>query len=406
MFTIEDLIEKIYEPKTKELFKDIYHLYSQEQYRATIVMLWTVVICDLIYKLQYLRDVYNDKTAIEVLADVKNKQEQNKKSPEWEIYLIKIIRERTKFIDDIEKAELENLQKQRNLCAHPIITNDNILFQPTKELTRALIRTALDTILLKTPLLAKEYIETILEDFAKRETNFYPKDEQIKIYFENRYLKHLNDLQIIKLFKFLWRCVFTPRNENENEKAHQFINLELLKHILKSYKSKCIEEIQNNSDSYTYDNTDTTANDLFNKFIIENYFLYKILSPQTKALFETESRPFPQDLPYFFITSLDFNHYMEKLNQEFKNRNNMIFRNEFGFLPMYLKKQAQDHGELNKFYTMCINWYSNSGWYDEANLLFSELIRPNYKYFSLENIIELLNGSSNNKQTYERARAY
>ena len=65
MFMIEDLIEKINESKTKELFKDVYALYSQGQYRATIVMLWTVTVCDLVYKLQYLKDLYNDSTAID-----------------------------------------------------------------------------------------------------------------------------------------------------------------------------------------------------------------------------------------------------------------------------------------------------------------------------------------------------
>ena len=77
MFTIEDLIEKINEPKSKELFRDVYATYAQGQYRATVVMLWTVVVCDLIYKLQYLRDVYNDSTAISILNEIENKQKKN-----------------------------------------------------------------------------------------------------------------------------------------------------------------------------------------------------------------------------------------------------------------------------------------------------------------------------------------
>ena len=72
MYSIEDLIEQIPEYKTKDLFNEIYSLFTQNQYRATVVMLWTVVICDLIYKLQYLENLYSDETAIKILNEIKH----------------------------------------------------------------------------------------------------------------------------------------------------------------------------------------------------------------------------------------------------------------------------------------------------------------------------------------------
>ena len=215
MFTIEDLIEKIYEPKSKELFKDIYTSYTQGQYRATIVMLWTAVICDLVYKLQYLRDIYNDQTSIKILEEIANEQKKNPKSSEWEKILIDEMNKRTQLITTIEKENLEYLQKQRNLCAHPIITNDNILFTPNKELTRSLMKIALDSVLLKAPLLSKNYIDTVLEDFERRRDDFLFWDDTFGNYFQSRYLNHLNINQILKLFKILWRIVFLPHDSRE-----------------------------------------------------------------------------------------------------------------------------------------------------------------------------------------------
>ena len=67
MYTLEELIEQIKEPKSKKLFNEIFSIYNQGIYRPVVVMLWTVVVCDIIYKLQYLKYIYNDKIAIEIL---------------------------------------------------------------------------------------------------------------------------------------------------------------------------------------------------------------------------------------------------------------------------------------------------------------------------------------------------
>ena len=404
MFTIEDLIEKIYEPKTKELFKDVYTSYTQGQYRATVVMLWTVVVCDLIYKLQYLKDVYNDSTAIDILKKIESKQEKNSKSSEWENYLIKEVNERTQLITDIEKENLEYLQKQRNLSAHPIITNENILFKPTKELTRSLIRAALDSVLLKTPLLAKEYIDIILEDFEHKGDSFFPWDDNFEKYLTNRYLKHLNLTQILNLFKLLWRIVFSPHNERE--KANSYINYQLLNYIFNNYKTSCLEFMQKSIDYYTYDSYDKTAKSAFNSFVIDNYNIYQTLSDPTKAIFESEARPFPNNLPYFFIHKVNYCDYLLDLENQFlKRKEPMISTPKFSVQIRQLKNQAEKENEIPKYIDFSISLYTNSIDFNEADLLFYEFIRPNFKKFSIKQIKQFIELASKNNQTYNRKRA-
>lgn len=403
MFTIEDLIEKIYEPKTKELFRDVYTSYTQGQYRATVVMLWTVVICDFIYKLQYLKDIYNDATAIDILEKIADKQKKNPKNPEWENFLIDTIFERTNFIDEIEKENLNYLQKQRNLCAHPIITNENILFKPTKELTRSLIRIALDSVLLKSTLLSKRYVDTILEDLEKRIDDFFPWDDNFERYCQNRYLNHLNKNQILKLFKLLWRMTFSPHNDREEQNS--FTNLQLLKFIFKKYKSQCIDYMRQDIEAYSYDKSNNKAKEYFNGFIIENYNMYSHLSEQTKALFESEIRQFPSDMPYFFISQKTFEEYLSVLNEEFNNRQEVIEKHSIWLPAINLRNQAKERGLENMLYNMFINWYASSINFNEADILFDELIKNNLKEFSLEQIIELIKLSSQNNQTYNRGKA-
>lgn len=400
MYSIEDLIEQIPEYKTKDLFNEIYSLFTQNQYRATVVMLWTVVICDLIYKLQYLENLYSDETAIKILNEIRDFQAKNPKNPDWEKILVEKIEARTELLSKIDRENLEYIQKQRNLCAHPIITEDK-LFQPSKDLTRSLIRLALESILIKSPLLVKNYINTIVDDFAKRQSDFFLDDEKAIKYFESKYLKHLNKTQTLKLFRALWKFVFKAHTLQEEQNI--YINEVLLSYLIQKHKFECIEEIKANTDFYTFDNKNKVVNPIFYYFIIKNEFLYDLFSEHTKVLIENEYQSFPKNIPCSFLSN-NFAEHIEKLKQDYDKKTEKTPRIEdIQIANLYSK--AKKYDELVKFYTLCIEWYSKSWNYDEADYYFKILINPYYKNFSLELLILLINSTSNNSQTFDRRKA-
>lgn len=400
MYSIEELIEQIPEYKTKDLSKDIYSLYTQNQYRATVVMLWTVVICDLIYKLQYLEILYSDETAINILNNIKDFQLKNPRNPEWEKTLVEEIEERTELLSKIDKENLEYLQKQRNLCAHPVITEDK-LFQPSKDSTRALIRLALESILIKSPLLIKNYIDTIVEDFSKRQEDFFLDNERAIKYFESKYLKHLNKTQILKLFKALWKFVFKAHTQQEEQNIH--INEVLLSHLIQKHKTDCIDEIKANADFYTFDNKSKVVNPIFYRFITKNNYLYNLLSEHTKTLIESEYQDFPINIPCTFLHE-SYNEHLSKIKDAFSVRDeNTLSITTFQISELF--EQAKINDELNSFFELCIDWYSNSCCYNEADNLFKVLINPYYKKFDLNLLIKLINSTSNNHQTIDRRKA-
>jgi len=47
-------------------------------------MLWSVVVCDLLFKLQHLVDLYGDGKAKGILAEIGQMQQDNERSPVWE----------------------------------------------------------------------------------------------------------------------------------------------------------------------------------------------------------------------------------------------------------------------------------------------------------------------------------
>ena len=58
----------IYSSKTRTYFKEVISSYNNENFRSSIVMLYSTVISDLIIKLQELRDTDGDKTAETILV--------------------------------------------------------------------------------------------------------------------------------------------------------------------------------------------------------------------------------------------------------------------------------------------------------------------------------------------------
>ena len=84
-------------------------------------MLYSVVICNLIYKLEELRDVYNDATSKKILLEIEGLQQANPKSPDWENKLVEMIADRTKLLEISDVENINQLQKHRHLSAHPVL---------------------------------------------------------------------------------------------------------------------------------------------------------------------------------------------------------------------------------------------------------------------------------------------
>lgn len=56
-FELTQLEEKISQKNTRMYFSEIISSYYNDNYRAAVTLLYSVVICDLVFKLQELRDI-------------------------------------------------------------------------------------------------------------------------------------------------------------------------------------------------------------------------------------------------------------------------------------------------------------------------------------------------------------
>lgn len=218
-FIFEDKLELVSNKKTKEYIEEVLSCYNNGNYRASIVVLYTTVIYDLLNKLIILRDEYNNLNAKSIIEVINKLQKEKPKNPEWEKKLIEKIFKEIKFISAVELAELENLSSQRNYAAHPIIYLDNIenelVLKPlSKETSRDLIRKAFEIVFLKDAILGIELKDMFLEDLKQHYKKV--KTNGLELFLNNKYFSKMTQEKKDSLFRVLWKFVFLLDNDECN----------------------------------------------------------------------------------------------------------------------------------------------------------------------------------------------
>ncbi|HAZ7573744.1 TPA: hypothetical protein J8J82_002093, partial [Legionella pneumophila] len=212
---MEDLVEQIYDKRSKEYFLESYSSYQNSFYRSAIVTLWNLVICDVFFKLEKLHDTYDDSVAGEILDKFIKLMKQNNPT-NWELNLLEEISSRIHLIDSIELEKFKHLQKLRHLSAHPIIEKDNIietkLFTPTMYETRAMLENVLNGLLIKPPLFTKKIFDYLTKDLSENSKHLID-DRQLIQYVESKYFKKMNSEVSFGIFKSLWKIVFSLDNQ-------------------------------------------------------------------------------------------------------------------------------------------------------------------------------------------------
>ena len=208
-FILENQMEKVVNPQTKEYLKEVVSCYRNGNYRASVVVLYTTLIFDLMQKLITLKDVYDEEDAKVIYNNIKQKQEKNPFDPSWEKDLIDKMCEVMKIISEVEKEELEHLKKERNYAAHPIINeSEELTLKPIrKETAGDLIRKAFEIVFLRDAILGRRDLNIkIVEDLK----GYYSRvgETGFKKYVYNKYLNRMTQARKNELFKFLWQSVF------------------------------------------------------------------------------------------------------------------------------------------------------------------------------------------------------
>ena len=139
ILSIEELRQKIVHPKTRLAMDEVLSCFYSNNLRSAVVMLYSTVVSDLYYKLLDLKNLYEDKGAIAIINEIEKEKKTNPKSSTWESIMPQRCLEKNKIIRTEDFLHYESLQKERNLCAHPVIDDQDDLYRPNAAYVQGLI---------------------------------------------------------------------------------------------------------------------------------------------------------------------------------------------------------------------------------------------------------------------------
>jgi len=215
-FSIESASDRIQDTRTAEYFREVRSSYENGNFRSAVVMLWAVVICDLLFKLDELKSLYGDPVATKILEEVEASQKKNPRSPAWEEELLGKVQARTSLLDLPEVTGLRQLLEHRHYSAHPVMTSGYTLYAPTRESARAHIRTALEAVLTKPSIMVRKIHDSLLEDLEARSALF-PDDEELRRFLEAKYFAKMLPPVQDATFTSLWRVAFKSQDKRAED---------------------------------------------------------------------------------------------------------------------------------------------------------------------------------------------
>jgi len=388
-FSIESSINKIQNANTKEYFKEVYQTFVNSNYRSSTVMLYSVLICDLVYKMRDLRDLYNDSKAKKILEEIEKMQSDHPNSPEWESKLVELINVRMSLLEPSDIVAIETLQKFRHLSAHPVLSNSDLLFIPNRETVQSLIRNILDGVLTNPPFFSNKIFDTMLLDLSEVKDKI-TEDEGLTSYVNSRYLKWLKETEFRKVFRSFWKIVFIA--DDMDATSNRRINNKVLKIFITHNPQLCLDIVKNEPRFFSNVNRDDCIEFMIRLLATFPDF-YSRLEEPLKLLIAAKVKTLDE---YRFIGWF--------LKPSLKDHLLSLNAKDYGDIPTYVFKFmmriCEQQGLKAELIDFIINYFGASDGFSTTLRRFNGIICEVYQDFSLEQAKHLLELSNTNNQIF------
>lgn len=397
-YSIERHIEQIVDNRSRSYFREVYTCYVSGCYRSATVMLWTVAVCDIVFKLRSLIEEYDDKVAAEILADVEGRQMKNPRGSDWELELVKQTTSRTQLLTLPEKMHLEQLQEERHLAAHPVLTNFDKLHTPTRETTLAHIRNVLDSLLIKPALVSKNIVSDFVDDISKRQ-EFFGNMNSFRRFLVARYFSRMNEVTMTQLFKALWKFVFrVPTMACEENLQINYLALVVL---YQQNPTLFLGQVAKNPEAFSvFDPENEDSNELLIRFLAKFPQLFHSVNDAGREDIKTIARVSQSNTALaWFLTETPEKHFARLLKLA-KKGGFAISTETF----MHLREVFPTAEWTDMFHEIAIACYAHSPQYDDADERFT-LIEDLLPNFSPSSLTLLVRTACQNSQTYRRRNA-
>lgn len=403
-FTLENISQKIYSKKTKEYIQEVLSSYYNNNNRAAIVTLYSVVIIDILDKLEILDEIYLDTTAKAILDDIKEYQKNNPINPEWERDLIEQVKTRTSIIDNVDYAHIQALRNDRHLCAHPAIDKEAKLYTPNNETVASHIRNMLESLFLKPAILSKKILITILEDIASKK-ELLIDEESLEKYIKAKYLPNLTPTVEVSLFREIWKFAFRLNDSKSIE--NRLLIFRVLSLLFKRNSAACSEKIKSEPEYFSniLDSEDTLKFLII--FLAINEFLYQEFRADVHMLIDQQTIKNPSAKIVAWFISGSFEKHIEEIKTLIKNSFNATDFPYDADISAYQRmiKIGKAKGYKKEIADFIIWRYGISKSYYDGDMIFSYLVNQNLDIFTKLQFEHLLDSANKNGQAYGRKQA-
>lgn len=217
---IDSLALSVRDPESKRLIGEAISAYRGGALRSAIVSTWIAVDYDIIAKAREL-SALGDPASSAFVKDLDHAIEHRAiaKLQAIETGLLSTAFNQLQLLAHHEHEDLDRLQKDRHLCAHPAFASEDALFQPTPELVRAHITHALKHLLINAPLQGKSAIERFHADLLS--SSFPVDSESIGTFVRAKYLDRAKDVMVVNLIKSLLSAPFGIESATYIGQRHQ-----------------------------------------------------------------------------------------------------------------------------------------------------------------------------------------
>ena len=391
--------EDIYFAKTREYFNEVLSNYANGNYRSAVVMLYSVAICDLLFKLQELADMYNDTIAVEILQEVEKCRNpgDNKSKSRWEKEFVDSIYAKTELLDLESYTNLNHLYDHRNFSAHPALNNRYELISPSKETTIALIKNILENILIKPPIFVKKVTDMLLEDLSEKKSIYQDEPEKLHEYLRRKYFDRMSDSMKKSTFRSFWKLCFCLPDDEECQR-NRSINRRAMEFLF-SDTNGLLDFMKSDS---MFAKTSPDDNCVMQLCILLAHYpqIYLVLSDDTKLQISALIAKNSTARIISWFTASSKAEHMQK----------MIESSYFGKIDdstiTFVSGQYELSGDLPCFIDYCIEYFGSSGLFDTANERYWNAIRPFLGKMTRDQFLRLITVVNTNDQIYNRNANY
>lgn len=399
-YSIELSAERIVDSRSKRYFAEVHGCYAAGYYRSAVVMLWSVVVTDILFKLDQLATAYGDTTAQAILTEIGDIRKGNPKSPEWEAELVNKVASRTDLLEHAEHSFLQSLQAHRHLSAHPVMTGGDALFSPNKETARAHIRNALDGVLTKPPIMSRKVFDTFIED-VEQVGRLSPGPDGLKKFLEAKYFRHFSAATFAHILKSLWRVTFKSTDPRAN--ANRTLNAQALGVVFSDRRGELTELIKAERDWFSDVSFQDGHINVMGQFFRNNPQVFPLLTDALKTPIQNYAALHLDNFATCWFVSPSPGAHVEEILTRLDAGESMA-----SAIVRELCASLNTSDALTKALHIGIRLYCKSSSFDTADSRFDEMIRPSLTTYDREHFVALLQGCETcyNYQATSRGRAW